>query len=157
MPNQNGSLYFQESEIIKKFEDDLIEIFSTDEAMELFGTSFEIRSEYDDISNDLSFPCILISFDDFGTAETYSTSEQVQQFTSFVLLFEIYAKGIDDKTPTATIRLISEYLTRKFQEKYNLLIMSSNRPLPNIDDTIARRQITFTGTLNNQNHMIYST
>ena len=125
MPNQAGSLYFQESEIIKKFEDDLNEIFSTDEAVELFGTSIEIRSEYDDISNDLSFPCILISFDDFGTADQYSTSEQVQQFTSF-------------------------------QQKYNLLIMSSNRPLPNIDDTIARRQITFTGTINNANHMIYS-
>ena len=156
MPIQEGSLYFQESEIIKKFEDDLNEIFSTEEAIELFGSTIEIRSEYDDISNDLSFPCILISFDDFGTADEYSTSEQVQQFTSFVLLFEIFAKGIKELTPTATIRLISEYLTKHFQQKYKLLVMSSNRPLPNIDDTIARRQITFTGTINNANHMIYS-
>ena len=156
MTAPRGSLYFQENDIIQTLENDLIEIFSVDEAVEKFGTQVDIRSEYDDISEDLTFPCILISFDDSSAVDDKSTSSQPQQFTSFVLVFEIYSKGIKEYTPTVATRLVSEYLIQKLQQKYSLLRMTSNRSLPNIDDSVSRKQVTFMGVINNETHMIYS-
>ena len=156
MTAPHGSLYFQENDIIQTLENDLIEIFSVDEAVEKFGTQVDIRSEYDDISEDLTFPCILISFDDSSAVDDRATSSQPQQFTSFVFVFEIYSKGIKEYTPTVATRLVSEYLIQKLQQKYSLLRMTSNRSLPNIDDSVSRKQVTFMGVINNETHMIYS-
>ena len=156
MTAPRGSLYFQENDIIQTLENDLIEIFSVDEAVEKFGTQVDIRSEYDDISEDLTFPCILISFDDSSAVDDRATSSQPQQFTSFVFVFEIYSKGIKEYTPTVATRLVSEYLIQKLQQKYSLLRMTSNRSLPNIDDSVSRKQVTFMGVINNETHMIYS-
>ena len=63
MAAPRGSLYFQENKILQTLESDLIEIFSTEEAISLFGTQVDVRSEYDDISEDLTLRCVLISFD----------------------------------------------------------------------------------------------
>lgn len=156
MAASRGSLYFQENEILQTLESDLTEIFSTDEAVSLFGTQVDIRSEYDDISEDLTFPCILISFDDSSAVDERATSSQPQQFTSFVLAFEIFSKAIKEYTPTVATRLVSEYLIQKVQQKYSLLRITANRYLPNIDDSVARKQITFMGVINNETHMIYS-
>lgn len=152
----SGSLYFQENEIIHIFENDLNDIFSTDEAIDLFGTQIEIRSEYDNISDNLSLPCILISIDDSNAVDTRATSTQSQEFTAFTLVFDVFSNGVKDLTPTVSLRLISEYLIKNIQQKYNLLRMTSNRYLPNLDDTISRKQITFYGVINNYNHSIYS-
>ena len=107
MATPRGSLYFQENEILQTLESDLAEIFSTDEAIELFGTQVDVRSEYDDISEDLTFPCVLISFDTSSAVDIRATSSQPQQFTEFVLVFEVFSKGINDYTPTVATRLVS--------------------------------------------------
>lgn len=156
MAAPTGSLYFQENEIILSLENMLNEIFSTDESIEKFGTTVDIRSEYDNISDDLSFPCILISFDDYSADTDRATSTQPQNFTSFVLVFEVFAKSTSMLTPTAVLRQVAEYLIQNLQQKFPLLSLSSNRSLPNLDDTISRRQITFLGKINNETHMIYS-
>lgn len=156
MAAPRGSLYFQENEILQTLESDLTEIFSTEEAISLFGTQVDVRSEYDDISEDLTFPCVLISFDTSSAVDIRATSSQPQQFTEFVLVFEVFSKGINDYTPTVATRLVSEYLIKNIQQKYSLLRMTSNRYLPNIDDSVSRKQVTFMGVINNETHMIYS-
>lgn len=152
----NESLYFKETDFIDTIEKDVTEIFSSEEAISLFDTQIYVSSDFDAISDSLIFPCVFIDIESSSANLTHAVASQAQQYSDFILTFEIYSKQVKDITPAKATKLIAEFLIKNLQQKYNLFVLSSNRPLPNLDITISRRMVSFRGTINNQTFMVYS-
>ena len=65
-------------------------------------------------------------------------------------------KELNDLSLQKSSTAISEYIIKNFQLKFGCMILTQNKRLPNIDMTVARRIVTFSGKINNQTNQIYS-
>ena len=157
MATSINSCYFKENDILETFEEFIKDLFAKDEAKTLFpNVDFSFSTEYDYVADSVSLPAIFITIDDAVNDNGNSNSSQIQQYTRFSVSFEIFTKELNDLSLQKSSTAISEYIIKNFQLKFGCMILTQNKRLPNIDMTVARRIVTFSGKINNQTNQIYS-
>lgn len=151
---ETNKYYFKELDVRETFKQDLEDIFLTDEVYEELGTEVYIIAS--GRHDQTTFPCIYIDITNSSTAPAYSSNTEIQGYSNFTVSFDIYSKDMEKyKQDDAVIR-IAEILINGIQKKYHSLILTLNQQLPNLDNTVSRKQVRFEGVMDNRSNFIYS-
>lgn len=103
-----------------------------------------------------SFPCIYIDVISVSNADRMNSSTSIQRYSDFTISFDIYSKTLKKYAQDDAVTRMAEYLVSGIQKKYNCLVLEMQQPLPNLDRTVSREQVRFSGTLDNLDNNIYS-
>lgn len=151
---EQNTLYFHELEVRDAFRKDVEQIFSNREIKKQLGASIYVISGTK--KEDTTFPCIYVDILLPSVAEEYSSNTEIQHFTNFTISFDIYSKELDKYNQGDAVIAISQILINGIQRKYHSLTMTFNQPLPNLDQTVSRKQVRFRGVMDNKENFIYS-
>lgn len=151
---EQNKYYFKELETKEAFKFDLEEIFSKADVYLDLGV--EVYPIADGKKEKTTFPCIYIDISNSANASRYASSTEIQRYTDFTLTFDIYSKDLEKYTQDQAVAKIAEILINGIQRKYHSLILTLNQYLPNLDETVSRKQVRFEGTMDNKDNFIYS-
>ena len=146
--------YFHKSDIRDTFRKDLEEIFGTQEIYDKLGAEVYIVKQ--DKKQKTTFPCIYIDFPQVSANTRYSSSSAIQGYTNFTISFDIYSKDLKNIGQDDAVEQIAEILIDGLQRKYFNLTLAMDQPLPNLDETVSREQVRFSGVYDNAKNAIYS-
>lgn len=146
--------YFHKLDVRDAFKKSLDKIFADKNIYDELGCEVYIVGRKK--KSKPTFPCIFIDFPQNSTARQYSSSTEIQGYTSFTISFDIYSKELKNYTQDDAVARIAEILIDGLQKQYFNLQLTLDQPLPNLDDTISREQVRFEGVYDNANNQIYS-
>ena len=151
---QQNKYYFKELDVRNAFIDDAKAIFADNDVIDKLGTEVYIVSGTK--KERTTFPCIYVDITNHSNAERYASNTEIQRYTDFTITFDIYSKELDQYNQDDAVIVISEILIEKIQNKYHSLILTLNQQLPNLDQTVSRKQVRFEATMDNEFNLIYS-
>lgn len=148
------SYYFHKIDIKSNFKQVVDDIFSDTTIYEDLQTDvYTIANKKQERT---TFPCIYIDVVSVESAYDMDSSTSIQRYSDFTISFDIYSKNLKKYAQDDAVARIAEYLIDGLQQKYNCLVLEYDRPLPNLDRTVSREQVRFTGTMDNSSNFIYS-
>lgn len=151
---ETNTAYFHTLDVRNAFGADIEEIFSNEDIYDELGTEIYVISSPRQDST--TFPCIYVDIINPTTSTQYSSNTEIQGYSNFTVSFDIYSKELETYNKDDAVMRISEYLINGIQKKYHCLTLSLNQALPNIDATVSRWQVRFTGVMDNRDNLIYS-
>lgn len=151
---QQNKYYFKELDIRNAFRKDVEEIFADNDVIDKLGTDVYVVSGTK--KEKTTFPCIYVDVTNSSVAERHSSNTEIQHYTDFTITFDIYSKELDQYNQDDAVIVISEILIEKIQNKYHSLIITLNQQLPNLDQTVSRKQVRFEGVMDNKENFIYT-
>lgn len=148
------SYYFHKIDVKNNFKKVVEDIFNNEDIYNDLKTDvYVIANKKQDRT---SFPCIFIDIMSVSSVERMNTSTSIQRFSDFTISFDIYSKTLKKYAQDDAATKIAEYLIDGIQKTYNCLVLEMQQPLPNLDRTVSREQVRFSGTLDNLDNNIYS-
>lgn len=103
-----------------------------------------------------TYPCVFISIINNTNNTKYATPEDGQRYTDLIIQFEVFSKELPNYTKEDATTLVGEKLIEGFCTELSLVDVTLNQPMPNIDETISRRMIQISCTIDNYENKIYA-
>ncbi len=141
---------FEEIAFRNQFKKCIEEIFA--ENYDTINSAVEVFTEND---QEPTYPCCLISILNPLSADRHSDSDGTYNFIDFTLNCELYSMQLDDYSKKDAIIKLSQILINGILSKFGTFSVTRNQDVP-FQSNVARRVVSFAGTLDTNKNIIYN-